>query len=331
MKSKLSVVCIVVTLTLYSNILFGWGAWGHKHINRSAVFALPVEMRIFYYNHIDFITEGSFVPDMRRALLNDKAEPARHFIDIEDFGVQADSLPRTVKDANAKYDSVFLQKSGYLPWYIQTLMDRLTLAFTRKNRSEIIFLSAELGHYLGDAHVPLHTSSNYDGQLTNQKGIHSFWESRLPETFGGTYNFYTGDAKYIDDLVSETWRIIKHSDVLVDTLLIAERQLRASYPKDSLYKTDETGKPVMRFNQPVLSDKYAAKYHAALKGMVENQMRLSAADLSNFWYTAWVNGGKPDLNGMDDPGLINQNKKNYRREMKAWHKGRLLNLKTEQE
>ena len=192
MKKKILFAGITVSLLLSTaSLLYAWGFWGHKHINRSAVFALPEEMSSFYYNHIDFITEGSVIPDLRRALINDKAEPARHFIDIEDFKVTVDALPRTAKDAYAKYDSIFLQKSGYLPWYMQSLMDKLTLAFTRKNKSEILFLSAELGHYMGDAHVPLHTTVNYDGQLTNQKGLHSFWESRLPETFGKNFNFYT--------------------------------------------------------------------------------------------------------------------------------------------
>lgn len=326
---KICIVWITVTLVFFSiTLVYGWGSWGHKHINRSAVFALPEGMRLFYYNHIDFITEGSVVPDLRRGLLNDKAEPARHFIDIENFNLSAEALPRTVKEAYAKYDSAFLQKEGYLPWYMQSLMDRLTLAFTRKNKSEILFLSAELGHYLGDAHVPLHTSANYDGQLSNQKGIHSFWESRLPETFGSRYNFYTGDAKYIDDITGEIWRIIKASHLSADTVLSVENQLRASFSKDNLYKKDSAGKPLLRFNQPVLSEEYTLKYNTALNGMVERQMRSAITAISNFWYTAWVNGGKPDLNAMDDPELTKQNKKNYKREMKAWQKGKLLNLKT---
>lgn len=329
---KISVGTLVAILFIYSiPLVYGWGGWGHKHINRAAVFALPSEMRLFYYDHIDFLTEGSVVPDLRRALLNDKAEPARHYIDIEDFNTSVDALPRTVKDAYSKYDSAFLQKSGSLPWYIQSLMDRLTLAFTRKNKSEILFLSAELGHYMGDAHVPLHTSSNHDGQLTNQKGIHSLWESRLAETFGDNYNFNTGDARYIDDIISETWKIIKQSHLAADTVLAAEKQLRANFPKDDLYKKDTSGKQLLRFNQPVLSDAYVSKFHEILNDMVQRQMRLSAIDLSDFWYTAWVNGGKPDLVVMDDPHLVKQNKRNYKREFKAWKKGRLLNLKVKEQ
>ena len=29
--------------------------------------------------------------------------------------------------------------------------------------------SAEIGHYIADAHVPLHANSNHNGQFTNQK------------------------------------------------------------------------------------------------------------------------------------------------------------------
>lgn len=328
MKRKLLKISITFLLLFCSiTLLYGWGAWAHKHINHSAVFALPPEMRTFYYNHLDFITEGAVVPDLRRGLINDKAEPPRHYIDLELFGnVPIENLPRTIKEATTKYDSAFLQKTGFLPWYIQTLMDKLTLAFNRKNKSEILFLSAELGHYLADAHVPLHTTVNHDGQLTNQKSIHSFWESKLPELFGDRYNFYTGDAKYIDDIVSETWRIIKQSYSLVDTVLATERKTRANFPKDKLYQKDAAGKIVMVFGQPAFSDEYAAAYNEALNGMVEKQLRLSIADLANFWYTAWVNGGKPDLNLLDDASLIRDNKRNFRREMKAWKKGRIMHL-----
>ena len=98
-------------------------------------------MKTFYYNHIDFITESSVVPDLRRGLINDKQEPPRHYINIENFGKASyDDLPKTVKEANEKYDSATLAKNGVLPWYIQTLMDKLTLAFQRKNKSDILLL-----------------------------------------------------------------------------------------------------------------------------------------------------------------------------------------------
>ena len=84
-------------------VVFAWGSWGHQHINYAAIYALPPEMRVFFYNHKDFITEESVVPDLRKYTINDKAEFNRHFIDIEGFEPTAiDDLPKTMKEATGK-------------------------------------------------------------------------------------------------------------------------------------------------------------------------------------------------------------------------------------
>ncbi len=315
------------------SLLFAWGSWGHQHINRAAVFALPAEMRIFFYNHIDFITEESVIPDVRKYTINDKAEFARHYIDLETFGDKPiDSLPRTMKDATAKYDDKFLQKNGILPWYIEDMMEKLTVAFRKKSKSEILFLAADLGHYLGDANMPLHTTLNHDGQFTDQKGIHAFWESQLPELFGDSYYFNTGDAVYIADVQKETFRIIAASHKLADSLLLIERNLKESYPKDKIYVYDSAGNIARnKFNQVIHTYEYAKKYHELLNGMVERQMRMAISCTANFWYTAWVNGGRPDLNSMDSRSLTDRNKKFYKKELKLWQKGKLFGFKTDRE
>ena len=38
---------------------------------------------------------------------------------------------------------------------------KLTKAFQNKDIERILKYSAEIGHYIGDAHVPLHTTENY--------------------------------------------------------------------------------------------------------------------------------------------------------------------------
>ncbi|MEO9211290.1 MAG: zinc dependent phospholipase C family protein [Ginsengibacter sp.] len=328
MKLKFLKISLVFFLLAGSiGLAYAWGSWGHKHISRSAVFALPDSMRTFFYNHIDFITEGAVVPDLRKYVINDKVEGPRHYVDIEDFGnLPISSFPKTTKEAYTKYDSAFLNKTGYLPWYIQNMTYKLTEAFKKKNKSEIIFIAAELSHYIADAHMPLHTSSNHDGQLTGQKGVHALWESLLPQMFGNDYNFKVAPAVYINDITAETWRIIEQSHSLVEPLLKIEMQVRKSFPKDNMYKKDAEGNLIKSFNAPVYSDEYAQHFHTALNGMVEQQLRLSITDVANFWYTAWVNGGSPNLTSLDDPNLTKQNRKNFKRELKAWNKGKLLNL-----
>ena len=314
------------------SLVFAWGSWGHKHIGRAAVFALPDSMQQFYYNHIDFITEAAVVPDLRRALINDKNEGPRHYVDIEDFGnIPIESFPKTTKEAYTKYDSAFLNKTGYLPWYIQNITDKLTTGFKKRNKSEILFLSAELCHYIGDANVPLHTSSNHDGQRSNQKGVHALWETTLPQRFGEAYDFKVASAEYIKDIPAETWKIITRSHLLVDTLLAAEKRVRKNFTEENMYKKDSAGNVVMFYNSPVFSDEYVRQYNIALNGMQEKQMRSSIVDVANYWYTAWVNAGSPDLLSLDDPHLTEQNKKNYKAELKAWKNGRLLNLSIDRE
>jgi hypothetical protein len=328
MKSKIlkfSFLFFLVTGSI--TLAFAWGQWGHKHISHAAVFALPQNMQKFFFNHIDYITEAAVVPDLRRFLINDRNEPPRHFIDVEDFKTPISSLPKTSKEAFEKYDSAFLNKTGYLPWYIQDLTEKLTNAFKKKNKSEILFLAADLSHYIADANQPLHTSSNYNGQLTNQKGVHALWESTLPQMFAKTYTFKTERAQFIADIPAATLNIVARSHALVDTLLAKEKEVRSRFTNDNMYKKDSSGKIVMFYNSPVFSDDYAKEFNTALDGMIQKQLLLSIHDVASFWYTAWVNAGSPDLLSLDDPHLTKQNKKNFRRELKAWQKkGKVLNL-----
>jgi hypothetical protein len=323
--SLLVIVCSCVAL------FASWGSWGHTHINRAAVFALPEEMRPFFYNHIDYITEESVGPDLRKYTIKDKAEAPRHYIDIEEFNKPVDSLVKTMKEAKEAYGDQALQKNGLLPWYMQDIMEKLTNAFKQKRKADILFLSADLGHYLGDAHMPLHTSSNHDGQMTNQKGIHAFWESQIPELFGDGYNLCTENAKYINDVPAETWNIIRHSHMLVDSVLSIEKKVNASFAQDKIWEKDNGTEKKNKFNQPIHTKEYAAAYHKALNGMIQRQVRGSISATANFWYTAWVNAGKPDLNTLDSEEVTKRNKANYTEDYKLWQQGKLFGLKSELE
>jgi len=327
MKNKLTAVFTLLIIVVSFSKSYGWGEWGHMHINKAAVFALPTDMRVFFYNHIDYMVEESVAPDLRKYTLWDKAEFARHYIDIEDYDVPINVLPRTMAAAKTKYSDSMLNKSGMLPWYIQVMMEKLTSAMKAGRKTEILFLSADLGHYIADAHMPLHTSSNHDGQLTDQRGIHAFWESQLPELFGDSYNFYTGDAKYIDDITKETWNIIAHTYSLADTLLATDRVLKKEFAADKIYMMAANGDTIKnKFKQPVHTMAYAKAYHDRLDGMVQKQMRLAITELTDFWYTAWVNAGKPNLDKLDDEQTTARNKKYLAEDIKQWQAGKLTEL-----
>jgi len=49
---------------------------------------------------------------------------------------------------------------GLNPYYTEHLMKTLTRAFKKGDVSRILHASADLGHYIADGHVPLHTTAN---------------------------------------------------------------------------------------------------------------------------------------------------------------------------
>ena len=310
-------------------VAYGWGVYGHYKINRGAILALPKEMGMFFYNHADFITEESVAPDIRKYTMNDKGEFPRHYINLEKYNyVSQGNMPKTIEEANAKFGKDSVERFGTLPWTIQDVMTKLTKAMKEKNKAEILFLSANLGHYIGDAHMPLHTTENHDGQLTGQKGIHALWESQLPELFGKNYSLFA-EAHYIDNVEKATWDIIDSSHKLVYTLLYNDAKLRKDKPIEMLYKLGANGQPEKnKYGQNIHSFEYAHVYHELLSGMVEKQMRAAIGATSSFWYTAWVNAGKPDLSSLDPKYITDRNVKFYQEDIAYWKKGKVTGYKS---
>src|ERR1700730_7413240 len=171
---------VIIACLMLTQTCFCWGFFAHRRINYYAVFLLPPEMLVLYKPNIEFLSEHAVDPDKRRYMV--AAEGARHYIDIDHYGKYPfTALPRKWNEAVEKLSADTLNAYGIVPWWIQTMLLKLTNAFKEKDQSKILKLSAEIGHYIADAHVPLHANSNHNGQLTGQQGIHAFWESRLPE------------------------------------------------------------------------------------------------------------------------------------------------------
>ena len=287
-------LCLILLLVVKES--FCWGFYGHQRINFVAVFLLPPEMLVFYKKHIQYLSEHAIDPDKRRYAI--KEEAPRHYIDIDKYGVYPyDSLPRTWKAAVEKYGEDSLMAHGIVPWWIQTMLFRLTKAFTEKDEWKILKLSAEIGHYIGDAHVPLHASSNHNGQLTGQKGIHGFWESRIPELLADKeWDFFIGKAVYIDKPLEFTWERVLESAAAADTVLALEKALSQRFPADQRHAFEErNGMLVKQY-----STAYTIAYNKLLNNMVERRMRQSIFAVASFWYTAWVNAGQPDLSSLLD-------------------------------
>ncbi len=186
---------------------------------------------------------------------------------------------------------------GIIPYHLEDMQARLTRAFEANNTALILRISAEFGHYIGDAHVPLHTTANYNGQFTNQLGIHAFWESRIPELFAESqWDFFVGKADYIDNKRDYFWKMIIDSHSLLDSALNVEKRLSVTFDIDKQYCYDERLGRTVRIQCP----EYAAAYNAQMNNMVEMRMRDAIHAVGSCIYTAWVDAGQPDLTPTPD-------------------------------
>ncbi len=356
-----------------------WGFYGHRLINRMAVYTLPPEIFGFYKKHIEYMTEHAVDPDMRRYAT--KHEGPRHFIDIDKWDkIPFDNVPRDFEEAIIKHcriklihgqDSLYFDKvitkdsvvlimpymdgiylsvdyptfvkywkkvikplyyedewrlSGYdfdelfgttyfqknkvdiliedhfseygiVPYHLEMHMEKLTYAFERKDLPAILRLSAEFGHYIADAHVPLHTTENYNGQLTNQLGIHAFWESVIPEYFAEKeFDFFVGKAEYVRNPKDYIWDIITHAHSHLDSVLAIELRLSKTFDSDKQFCYDERLGRTVRMQ----CQEYAEAYMRAMGNMVEEQMRSSISAVGSLIYTSWVNAGQPVI----DPDYV---------------------------
>lgn len=302
-----------------------WGFFAHRKINYYAVFLLPPKMLLFYKTHINFLSEHAVDADKRRYAIPE--EGARHYIDLDEYGdYPFDALPRTWAGATEKFGEETLREHGIVPWHVEVMHRRLTYAFREKNFSAILKTSADLAHYVSDAHVPLHTTKNYNGQLTNQHGIHGFWESRLPELFGeASYDFFIGPAQYLEDPLEYIWDRVLESSLAADSVLRFERELSQSFGLASKYSFEERNGVIHK----QYSSAYSLAYDQMLGGMVERRMRQSIFSVASFWFTAWVNAGQPNLNDLVNQTFTAKDLEDFERLNESWRAGKVVSREHE--
>ncbi|WP_240663419.1 zinc dependent phospholipase C family protein [Mucilaginibacter limnophilus] len=295
MRKLLSLITGFVLITFLSS----WGYFAHYRINRLAVYTLPKPMAAFYKANIGFIVEHAITPDKRRYV--DSTEIPRHFFNADRYGKNPfNKIPRKWKDFEKRYGRDTMLKHGILPWTIQQNYYWLVKAFKEHDTLSILRTSANLAHYVADAHVPLHLALNHDGQLTGQEGIHALWESRLPELFGGSYTLLPAKARYINNPLTEAFRICRSSFGSADSVLRLQHILNKTFPETKKYSVEKRGNRKVK----VYSVEYCRAYHNMLKGMIQRRMRSAMIAAGSYWFSAWVDAGQPDLNRLISKTII---------------------------
>ena len=320
MKKTLLPLFFAALTLLPAKPVSAWGFFGHRIITQVAIYELPAGMQAFYYRHMAELVRQSTVPDERRS--SDPTEGPKHFIDMDHYSEDNPfaKVPKQYEEAVAKFTADTLKKYGTVPWVVMETKENLVEAFRQRDTTAIIKYSAELGHYVGDTFVPLHTTVNYDGQLTNQQGLHSLWESKLPEKFINDYKLDGEAGKPLKEPLMSIWGVLAQSYGFVGETL------------DRATAIDKTMKPEVRYTfshrygktQRQYSEAFADAYEKSVGGMVSFRLKAAPSMVASFWLTAWQEAGKPDLNALMKPTKPGkEEKEKLATELTAWKKNTL--------
>jgi hypothetical protein len=257
-----------------------WGFEAHRFISERAIDLLPPELAPFFRRYRDQFVEHTIDPDLWRNA-GFEAEPPRHFMDLDAYGKpSATNPPRDYEAAVAKFGREMVDKNGLVPWRTQEIYDRLLKAFQRQadpNASfaanDIWFFSAVISHYIGDAHVPLHSVLNYDGQLTNQHGIHSRFESELFTRYRPELVIRPAAPKPITQARDFVFDALLASFAEVEPLLTADRRAVAG--------------------KTVYDDDYFAKLFRDTQPILEKRLNESITAVAGAIIGAWERAGRP--------------------------------------
>jgi len=269
-------VCALFVLIAVPRPASAWGFAAHRYIMSMAIPRLPPQLRPFFLANQVEIVEHAIDPDLWRTA-GWAQEDTRHFVDMDAYGPYpfAD-LPHVEADAAAKFTQAFVDKNGTLPWRTQEMYAKLVEAFTQKagySRENIKFFSSVIAHYVGDAHVPFHASLNYDGQLTQQWGIHARFESELFERYRSRLIVRPGASAPVASARELIFGSLTESYTFVQPILDADRLAVAG--------------------RDVYDDGYYTRFFAKARPILERRLADSVRDVVSVITAAWIEAGRP--------------------------------------
>ncbi len=251
-----------------------WGPAAHRRANNWAVHTLPPDIRGFFEANRHFLSDHANDPD--EWIKKDRYERMRHYIYLNKYGLFPYlNLPHVYKRALEKYGSGRIARTGVLPWQIGEYSLRLTEALKAQKWEEAKLDAAVLGHYVADAHDPLHTTENFDGQLTEQTGLAARFGAGLMDRYANFLMFRPEDAVKIEDPTEYAFQMVLEANTWVDQVVWADRHSREGLA--------------------TYNDEYFDRFYTQIGSTAAREISAAAHDAGSYWYTAWLNAGRPAL------------------------------------
>lgn len=264
---------IVAALTVLScSQALAWGPQTHTLVTKWALQTLPEPLQGYFSAYHEDILQHVNDPD--QWMKKDRFEQWRHYIFLDSYGrFPYLKLPHSYKATLAEYGARRVGRDGTLPWQIGEFSLRLTNDLREQKWDQARKDAAVLGYYVADAHDPLNTTENYDGQLTAQTGLAARFGVDLIERYQNFILYRSRPATKIDDPTEYAFRTVTEANTWVDNILLADKRSR-----DDL---------------PGYNDDYYDRFYTSVSSVVMHELTDAANDTGSYWYTAWLNAGRP--------------------------------------
>jgi predicted AlkP superfamily phosphohydrolase/phosphomutase len=265
-----------------------WGFTGHRLVNRKAAESLPPPLRDLFAGNADYLTEHSIDPDLWRAA-GLAGEAPNHYLDLDAFGAWPFPDVSRVESEHLARFGAEARERGRVPWRAEEVYRELVAALRARDPARVLERAAVLGHYVGDAHVPLHGVLNYDGQLTAQTGVHARWEGDLVDRF----------LRQIEPGLEPTTAQPGAAPVAV----VFEALLESSAEAEAVLRADRESASPRDFADTGEDDRYDDAYYSKLferEGpRLAHRLTRAIERVSSLWLSAYEEAGRPAL----DPGF----------------------------
>jgi hypothetical protein len=255
-----------------SSLAFGWGQEGHKIINQSFTIHYPIDT-LWFVRFTAYYAAHASDADNRKNV--DPNEGPRHYIDIDYYPEFHSSwFPHDLDSLIDEYDSATVYDHGILPWAIASDYDSLVTFLKNGDTTNANRVIADLGHYIGDAHQPLHCTENY-----NRKGVHSRYETTMINDYLSQITITPDTAFFIPNVLDFAFQVIYYSNSKVQMISDADDSATTAAGNTS-------------------SSLYYQVMWLRLGAMTVAQLQDASVSLASLVYSAWVNAGLQIPNGV---------------------------------
>lgn len=263
-----------ISLIMLCLLLSSWGSIGHRHINQNSANCYPSCLWFLKPNWTNIVTLNASAADYRKD--TDPTEAPKHYIDIDNYPefIQNGQISQSFDTLVARYGYSFVMDQGILPWATITTFDSLKACFGRCDWPKAALFAADLGHYIGDGHMPLHITRNYNGQYTGQTGIHSRYETTMISKYEQLLVYPADSAKYVTNVSDFVFSYLYFNYAYVDSVLHADVVAHAAAGN-------------------VTSDAYYQALWNESGTFTIDLFRRASLSLADLIYTAWVQAGSP--------------------------------------